>query len=179
MYGFDHFGMGLGGLLMILVWAVLVVLIFLLYRYFSGHRGQRQNKTALDILDERYARGEIDREEYLNGRADLGGRPGACRLPVLNAPASSSPFRGVMPHELEQKRGDIYQCMAPWRHSPRRFRQGYGARYDLRQWCGLCPSLGNVHDALVMPASASCGNCLSILTTTSRSVMFLPQHHRM
>lgn len=31
----------------------------------SGGRG------ALDVLDERYARGDIDREEYLQRRADL------------------------------------------------------------------------------------------------------------
>lgn len=73
MYGFDYVGMGLGGLFMILVWVVPLVLIFLLFRYFSGDRQARRGKTALEILEERYARGEIEQEEYLKRRADLGG----------------------------------------------------------------------------------------------------------
>lgn len=73
MYGVDHVSMGLGGLGMILVWVVPLVLIFLLFRYFSGDPGERRGKTALEVLEERYARGEIDREEYLKRRADLGG----------------------------------------------------------------------------------------------------------
>lgn len=73
MYGYDHFGMGLGGLGMILFWAAPLVLIFLLIRYFSGDRRQGRGKSALEILEARYARGEIDREEYLKRRADLGG----------------------------------------------------------------------------------------------------------
>jgi len=73
MYGYDHFGMGMGGLGMILVWIVPLILIFLLFRYFSGDRQDRRGKSALEILEERYARGEIDQEEYLKRRADLGG----------------------------------------------------------------------------------------------------------
>jgi len=45
----------------------------------GGHDGARRGdvaqpaapKTALDLLDEAYARGEITREEYLQRRADL------------------------------------------------------------------------------------------------------------
>lgn len=73
MYGFDHFGMGFGALGMILVWVVPLILIFLLFRYFSADRREGRGKTALEILEERYARGEIDREEYLKRRSDLGG----------------------------------------------------------------------------------------------------------
>jgi putative membrane protein len=36
-------------------------------------RGALQGRTPLDILEERYARGEIDREDYLQRRKDLGG----------------------------------------------------------------------------------------------------------
>ena len=73
MYGYDHFGMGLGGLGMILVWIVPLVLLVLLFRRYSGGREDRQGKTALEILEERYARGDIDQAEYQKRRADLGG----------------------------------------------------------------------------------------------------------
>jgi len=70
MYGYDYFGMGLG---MILVWIVPLVLLVLLFRNFTGGRKERQDKTALEILDERYARGEFDRDDYQKRRADLAG----------------------------------------------------------------------------------------------------------
>ncbi len=73
MYGYDHFGMGLGGFGMILVWIVPLLLLVLLFRRYTGDREDRQGKTALEILEARYARGEIDQEEYLKRRADLGG----------------------------------------------------------------------------------------------------------
>ncbi len=71
MYGYEHFGMGLGGLGMILVWLVPLLLLVLLFRRYAGDRAP--DKTALEILEEHYARGEIDREDYLKRRADLGG----------------------------------------------------------------------------------------------------------
>jgi len=73
MYGYDHFAMGLGGFGMILVWFVPLVLLFLLFRHYSGDSEKRQGKTALEILEARYARGEIDQAEYMKRRADLGG----------------------------------------------------------------------------------------------------------
>lgn len=73
MYGYDHFGMGLGGFGMILVWFVPLVLLFLLFRRYSGDSEKRQGKTALEILEARYARGEIDQAEYMKRRADLDG----------------------------------------------------------------------------------------------------------
>lgn len=73
MYGYDHFAMGLGGFGMILVWIVPLLLLVLLFLRYSGGREDRRGKTAPEILEARYARGEIDREEYLKRRADLGG----------------------------------------------------------------------------------------------------------
>jgi putative membrane protein len=46
----------------LVVWALLSAI----RRPGSGSR-----RGALDLLDERYARGEIEREEYLEKRADL------------------------------------------------------------------------------------------------------------
>lgn len=71
MYGIDHIGMGIGGLGMLLVWLLPLALIILFFRHFFGNRRERRDKTALDILEERYAHGEIDRETYLRQRADL------------------------------------------------------------------------------------------------------------
>lgn len=73
MYGYDHLGMGLGGLGMILVWIVPLVLLVLLFRLFCGRNEEHRGKAALEILEARYARGEIDQEEYLKRRADLEG----------------------------------------------------------------------------------------------------------
>lgn len=73
MYGYDHFGMGLGGLGMILIWIAPLLLLILLFRRYSGKGKARRGKRALDILEERYARGEIEQEEYLKRRADLDG----------------------------------------------------------------------------------------------------------
>lgn len=39
----------------------------------GGHGRCRRRSSGLDVLEERYARGEIDREEYLQKKHDLGG----------------------------------------------------------------------------------------------------------
>ena len=70
MYGYDHFGMGLG---MILIWIVPLVVLVQLFRNFSGDRKKRQGRSVLEIFDEHYAHGEFDRDGYLKCRADLGG----------------------------------------------------------------------------------------------------------
>lgn len=76
MYGFEHFGMGggLGMVLgMVLVWLLPILLVILLVRYFARGREDKRAPTALEILDARYARGEIERDEFLKRRADLTG----------------------------------------------------------------------------------------------------------
>jgi putative membrane protein len=68
MVGFEPFGMGLG---MVLVWLIPVLLVALVIRYGIRSRDQKPERTSLDILEARYARGEIDRDEFLKRRADL------------------------------------------------------------------------------------------------------------
>jgi len=54
----------------------LVVLVLFLFQgrgwpMCGGHRRQDREETAREILDRRYARGEISREEYQRMRKDL------------------------------------------------------------------------------------------------------------
>jgi putative membrane protein len=63
-------------LVLLLVVAGFVWLIVLLTRgRFASPAGGRAATapTALETLDQRYARGEVSREEYLQARSDLGG----------------------------------------------------------------------------------------------------------
>jgi len=66
--------LGLGWIFMILIWVLVIVGIVALVRWFatgSGDRREAQRKTPLEILRERYARGETEREEYEQKRRDL------------------------------------------------------------------------------------------------------------
>jgi putative membrane protein len=74
-------GMIFGGLMMLLFWGVLIALVFLAIRAFtrsggwgsrdSGGTQARRDDNALAILKERYAKGEIDKEQYDRMRSDL------------------------------------------------------------------------------------------------------------
>ena len=64
-------GMGIG---MLLFWGLLIAGIVMLLRCSrgAGHGGKRdREKSALDILKERYARGEIERDEFEQKKRDL------------------------------------------------------------------------------------------------------------
>lgn len=64
-------GMGLWGWLMMLAfWAVVIIGIASAVRASTSLR-QRDEDGALRILDERWARGEIDREDYEERRRAL------------------------------------------------------------------------------------------------------------
>lgn len=93
------YGMGAGGVLwmivMIAVLVLIVVGIVLLIRGLTGNRDRQEEgggvvgpattwasgtgqgpmrttaEAALRVLEERYARGEVDREEFLQKKADL------------------------------------------------------------------------------------------------------------
>ena len=64
-----------GGMGMLLFWGLLIAGIVMLVRCSmgSGACGKREReKSTLDILKERYARGEIEREEFEQKKRDLG-----------------------------------------------------------------------------------------------------------
>ena len=70
MWGYDGFGMGWGGMGigMLLFWGLIIFGIVMLARGFggrpAGNEPSLREKTPLDILGERYARGEIDKSEF-------------------------------------------------------------------------------------------------------------------
>lgn len=68
MLGFEHYGMGWG---MVLVWLIPILLIALVIRNVISDRDRKPERTSRDILEARYARGEIDRDEFQKRRADL------------------------------------------------------------------------------------------------------------
>ncbi len=59
----------------ILFLALLIGGVILLIRFASsGARSFREQRSpGLEVLEERYARGEINRDEYLQKKRDLGG----------------------------------------------------------------------------------------------------------
>jgi putative membrane protein len=56
-------GFGIPGFGMVLIWVLIIGAVVLLVRAFSGGVPGGGN-SARHLLDERFARGEIDREEY-------------------------------------------------------------------------------------------------------------------
>lgn len=61
----------------VLFLALIITAVVMLVRYAAGwhdHSPQvERRRSSLDILEERYARGEIDRDEYLEKKKDITG----------------------------------------------------------------------------------------------------------
>lgn len=76
-YGYAPFGnlTFLGPVLMIIFWVIVIVLIVYLVRGGSrtmcGHHMENKGETALDVLEKRYARGEIEKKEFEEKKKDL------------------------------------------------------------------------------------------------------------
>lgn len=75
-WGSEGWGMGFGFMFMILFWALIAAAIVTVIRWAlrasdSPERRAPREKTPLEIVRERYARGEIGREEYEQLKRDL------------------------------------------------------------------------------------------------------------
>ena len=64
---------GVGAVHMLLFWGLIILAIVALVRFLSSSTTSDDNRhrTPLDILKERYARGEIDKEEFEAKKRDL------------------------------------------------------------------------------------------------------------
>ena len=73
-YG-DTLGWGMGGgIMMIIFWAAIILFIVWIAREASGRNNSdktRHGKSALEVLEERYAKGEIDKKEFEEKKKDL------------------------------------------------------------------------------------------------------------
>lgn len=67
-WGTPGWGPGFGIVFMILFWGLIIVGIVAIVKWLAG---TPPSKSARQILDERYARGEIERDEYEQKKRDL------------------------------------------------------------------------------------------------------------
>lgn len=71
---YDHWGwMEFGGIWMLLFWGLVILGIIVIVKYVWGAPGNNQARAsaALQILEERCARGEIDSEQFLRQKREL------------------------------------------------------------------------------------------------------------
>lgn len=72
--GFSGWGMGFGFVFMLLFWGLVILGIAALIRWLMTQPSpgkSSRDKTPLEVVQERYARGEINREEYEQKKRDL------------------------------------------------------------------------------------------------------------
>jgi putative membrane protein len=59
-------------LMMLVFWGLIIVGLVLGIRWLVSQGHESRSDTAMDVLRQRYARGEIDKEEFEARRRDLG-----------------------------------------------------------------------------------------------------------
>lgn len=80
MYGYNNFGEfgygsmmnGIGGgIFMIFIWVLLIVFIVWIVREVINKNSNTNSSKAMEILKERYAKGEINKDEFELRKKDL------------------------------------------------------------------------------------------------------------
>ncbi len=66
-------GWGVGGMAMMLIfWVAVILFIIWAAKGFPGNNtGKSHSRSAMDILQDRYAKGEIDKKEFEEKKKDL------------------------------------------------------------------------------------------------------------
>lgn len=59
-----------GGIMMLIFWVLIIIFIVWIVREVRG-KNSKSDGSALDILKERYAKGEIDKKEFEEKKKDL------------------------------------------------------------------------------------------------------------
>ena len=75
-FGSWGWGMGFGWVFMILFWGLIILGIVAIAKWLLGSSTSSsapKEKTALEVLEDRYARGEIERKEFEQKKRDLSG----------------------------------------------------------------------------------------------------------
>ncbi len=73
--GYGGYGFGLihTAISVVVIIAVVFAVIWLVRSLGPGGHHMPRRSAGLDVLEERYARGEINRDEYLQKKKDIGG----------------------------------------------------------------------------------------------------------
>lgn len=70
-----NFGLGpmgvFGGIFMLIFWGAGIVAVVYFIQWLIKSGPNQKNNSALDILKERYAKGEIDKKEFTSKKKDL------------------------------------------------------------------------------------------------------------